>query len=76
VVTTLEYIIPMRLVKQTKWEDFLEGYHNFMYAWDSYNTPEFWEALCYGWYDEYIYPYDDPFLIHIPSPERKLRLSE
>lgn len=36
---------------------------------------EFWEELNYGWYAEYIYPYDDPYGINMTSPERKLRIS-
>ena len=71
----------MNFKEPTKWELFLEGFHDFWYAWDCYNDGdewgygEFWEALSSGWYDEYIYPYDDIFYGHIPSPERKLRLS-
>jgi len=47
---------------------------------DSYDTIEhfpddFWEALSYGWMQEYIFPYDDPFNRTI-SPERKLRLGQ
>jgi len=71
----------MRLVKQSKWQDFLDGFRNVLYILDSYDTIEhfpddFWESLSYGWCQEYIYPYDDPFQIHIPSPERKLRLGK
>lgn len=36
---------------------------------------EFWEELNYGWYAEYIYPYDDPYGIKMVSPERKLRIN-
>jgi hypothetical protein len=35
----------------------------------------FWEELNLGWYQEYIYPYDDWYVPTI-SHERKLRLSE
>ena len=71
----------MRFQEPTKWEIFLDGFHNFWYALDSYDTIEhfpqdFWEALSSGWYDTYIYPYDDIFYGHIPSPERKLRLGQ
>lgn len=69
----------MRFEEPTKWELFLDGFHDFWYAWDCYvsgDFDEFWEALCSGWYDEYIYPYDDVFYGHIPSPERKLRLDQ
>ena len=69
----------MRFEEPTKWELFLDGFHDFMYALDCYisgDHREFWEALSSGWYDDYIYPYDDAFYIHVPSPERKLRLNE
>ena len=36
---------------------------------------EFWESLSIGWFQEYIFPYDDPYNITI-SPERRLRLAE
>ena len=65
----------MRFEEPTKWELFLEGFHDFLYAWDSYGTDEFWEALSSGWYDDYIYPYDDSYNITI-SPERKLRIDQ
>ena len=71
----------MRLVKQTQWQDFLDGFRNVLYILDSYDTIEhfpddFWESLSIGWYRDYIFPYDDPFQIHIPSPERRLRLGQ
>jgi len=69
----------VRFEEPTKWELFLDGFHDFWYAWDCYvsgDFREFWEALSSGWYDDYIYPYDDAFQIHIPSPERKLRLAQ
>ena len=71
----------MRFEEPTKWELFLEGFYDFWYALESYDTIEhfpddFWEALSSGWYDTYIYPYDDIFYGHIPSPERKLRLGQ
>ena len=69
----------MRFQEPTKWELFLDGFHNFLYAWECYDAEEyreFWEALSSGWYDEYIYPYDDIFYGHKPSPERKLRLAQ
>ena len=70
----------MRFQEPTKWELFLDGFHNFWYAWDSYDTIEhfpqdFWEALSYGWMQEYIFPYDDWYNPTI-SPERKLRLGQ
>ena len=33
------------------------------------------EGLSIGWFQEYIYPYDDPYNLTI-SPERKLRLAQ
>ena len=69
----------MRFEEPTKLELFLDGFHDFWYAWDCYvsgDFSEFWEALSSGWYDDYIYPYDDAFRIHVPSPERKLRLAQ
>ena len=69
----------MRFENPTKLELFLEGFHDFLYAWECYDDGdyrEFWEALSSGWYDEYIYPYDDVFYGHIPSPERRLRLGQ
>lgn len=71
----------MRL-KESKWDDFLEGFHYMCCALEAYNAgdywgmKEFWETINVGWYYEYVYPYDDQFVIHIPSPERKLRLAE
>jgi hypothetical protein len=35
----------------------------------------FWEEINNGWYQMYIYPYDDWYNPYI-SPERKLRLSQ
>jgi len=71
----------MRFEEPTKWEYFLDGFRNVLYILDSYDTIEhfpddFWESLSIGWYQEYIFPYDDPFIIHIPSPERKLRIGK
>jgi hypothetical protein len=70
----------VRFEEPTKWELFLDGFHNFLYAWDSYDTIEhfpddFWESLSYGWMQMEIYDYDDPFNRTI-SPERKLRLGQ
>jgi hypothetical protein len=71
----------MRFEEPTKWELFLDGFRNILYILDCYETVEhfpddFWESLSIGWYREYIFPYDDAFNIHIPSPERKLRLAQ
>ena len=71
----------MRL-RESKWEDFLEGFHYICSALEAYNAGdewgygEFWETINVGWYYEYVYPYDDAYRIYIPSPERKLRLAE
>lgn len=72
----------MRFEEPTKWEDFLDGFHYICSALDAYDAGEkwgyweFWETINAGWYHMYIYPYDDGFLIHIPSPERKLRIGK
>ena len=71
----------MRFETQSKWEDFLDGFHNILCIIDCYNDGdewgygEFWESLSIGWYQEYIYDYDDAYNITI-SPERKLRLDQ
>jgi len=70
----------VRFNKPTKWEYFVDGFRNILYILDCYETAEhfpddFWEALSYGWMQEYIFPYDDPFNLTI-SPERKLRLGK
>ena len=71
----------MRFENPTKWEIFLDGFHNFWNCLDCYNDgdewgyDEFWEGLSLGWYMMEIYPYDDPYNITI-SPERKLRLDQ
>ena len=71
----------MRFQEPTKWELFLDGFRNVLYILDCYNDGdewgygEFWESLSIGWFEEYIYPYDDPYNLTI-SPERKLRLAQ
>jgi hypothetical protein len=68
----------MRFNEPTKWELFLDGFHNFLYAWECYDDEDyrwFWEALNLGFYTMEIYDYDDPFNRTI-SPERKLRLGQ
>jgi len=71
----------MRFEKPTKLELFLDGFRNILYIIDCYNDgdewgyDEFWESLSIGWFQEYIYPYDDPYNLTI-SPERKLRLAQ
>ena len=68
----------MRFQEPTKWELFLDGFDNFLYAWECYDDEDyrdFWESLSNGWMQEYIFPYDDPFNSTI-SPERKLRLGQ
>jgi len=70
----------MRL-RESKWEDFLDGFGNILYILDCYDAGdewgygEFWEALSYGWMAEYIYPYDDWYNPSY-SNERRLRLAE
>jgi hypothetical protein len=71
----------MRFETQSKWKDFLDGFRNVLYILDCYDDGdewgygEFWESLSIGWFQEYIYPYDDPYNLTI-SPERKLRLAQ
>ena len=71
----------MRFETQSKWQDFLDGFRNILCILDCYNDGdewgygEFWESLSIGWFQEYIYPYDDPYNLTI-SPERKLRLAQ
>jgi hypothetical protein len=71
----------MRFEKPTKLELFLDGFRNILCIIDCYNDgdewgyDEFWESLSIGWFQEYIYPYDDPYNLTI-SPERKLRLAQ
>jgi hypothetical protein len=68
----------MRFQEPTQLELFLDGWRNFLSAWDCYDAgdySEFWETLSMGWMDEYIYPYDDWFNPTI-SRERKLRLGQ
>jgi hypothetical protein len=75
----------MRFQEPTRLELFLEGFQNFVSAWDCYTynswvgdkfiQEDFWFTLSSGWMQEYIYPYDDPFQIKI-SQERKLRLGK
>ena len=66
----------MRFQEPTKWELFLDGFHNFWYALDSYDTIEhfpqdFWESLSNGWMRMEIYDYDDPFNPSVLSKQRK-----
>ena len=70
----------MRFENPTKWEIFLDGFRNVLYILDCYETVEhfpddFWESLSIGWFQEYIFPYDDPYNPTI-SPERRLRLGQ
>jgi hypothetical protein len=71
----------VRFEEPTKWEYFLDGFRNVLYILDCYDDgdewgyDEFWESLSIGWFQEYIYPYDDPYNLTI-SPERKLRLAQ
>ena len=64
----------------SNWEHFIEGFQHINYILDCYKYPEccyddFWEALSWGWMQEYIFPYDDPYNPYL-SPERKLRLGK
>ena len=59
----------------------IDGFENFaacLWAYNRYKE-EFWEWLSMGWYDEYIYPYDDIYGVYglgSVSEERILRLGE
>jgi len=70
----------MRL-RESKWEEFLDGFGNILYILDCYDAGdkwgygEFWEALSYGWMAEYIYPYDDWYQPS-KSKEREMRLGQ
>lgn len=80
----------MKMKKLTEWvgtslmqvemaHDLWQGVMRSHGCTPSYQTllsREFWEELNYGWYAEYIYPYDDPYGVMMISPERKLRLSQ
>lgn len=64
----------------SKWEWFVEGFRNISYIIDSYETVEhfpddFWEAINFGYYEMYIFPYDDWYNPTI-SKERQLRLGQ
>jgi hypothetical protein len=66
--------------QMTKWEWFREGFFHIRYILDCYETVEhfpddFWEALSWGYYQEYIFPYDDCYNPTI-SKERQLRLGQ
>jgi hypothetical protein len=71
----------MRFETQSKWRDFLDGFHCICSALDSYNAGdkwgygEFWEDINVGWFDMYIYPYDDLYHPHL-SDERVLRIGK
>ena len=65
----------------SKWDWFVEGFHHLPYILDCYNDGhkygygDFWEGLSMGYYEIYIYPYDDLYNPYL-SPERKLRLGQ
>ena len=67
----------MRFENPTKWEIFLDGFHNFWNCLDCYNDgdtwgyQEFWEGLSLGWYMMEIYPWDDDFNPTISEKRRK-----
>lgn len=70
-----------------QWTYFSDGLQGlalaFEWWWDLLSIPQscdslceyadFWEEISHGWYEEYVWPYDDLFTPG-PSPERKLRL--
>ena len=59
------------------WAGIREGFSAFdlavRYRYGGYNC--FWEEISIGWYQEYIYPYDD-FYYAVISKERQLRLNQ
>ena len=64
----------------SKLEWFVEGFRNIHYILDCYDTVEhfpddFWESLSWGYYEMYIFPYDDCYNPTI-SKERQLRLGQ
>jgi len=67
----------VRFEEPTKWELFLDGFHNFWNCLDCYNDgdtwgyDEFWEGLNLGFYMMEIYDYDDPFNPSVLSKQRK-----
>jgi len=67
----------MRFEEPTKWELFLDGFHNFWNCLECYNDgdtwgyQEFWEGLSMGWMMFEIYDYDDPFNPSVLSKQRK-----
>ena len=64
----------MRFHEPTKWELFLDGFHDFLYAWECYDDEDyrdFWESLSNGWMRMEIYDYDDPFNPSVLSKQRK-----
>ena len=65
------------------WAGLQEGFASFnlairyrfgSYEWWEYDR-DFWEELNIGWYQEYIFPYDDWYNAII-SKERQLRLNQ
>ena len=59
----------------SKWEWFVEGFLNIRYIMSCYGDNDFWEALSWGYYEMYIFPYDDCYNPTI-SKERQLRLGQ
>jgi hypothetical protein len=57
----------------SKLEWFVEGFRNISYIVSCYGDDDFWEALSWGYYEMYIFPYDDWYNPTI-SKERQLRL--
>ena len=59
----------------SKWELFVEGFRNIYYILDCYGDDDFWESINIGYYEMYIFPYDDWYNPTI-SKERQLRLGQ
>ena len=59
----------------SKWEQFVEGFRNISYIMSCYGDDDFWEAINFGYYEMYIFPYDDWYNPTI-SKERQLRLGQ
>lgn len=68
----------MKFLKQIL-EGWQSVYNAIRYRFDSYEWWEwdrdFWEEINIGWYQEYIFKYDDYYVLTI-SKERKLRLAQ
>ncbi len=72
----------MRFEEPTRWELFLDGWNTILSAidfrldyTDNIDRCAFFEEINLGWYQMYIYPYDD-WYVPIISKERRLRLAQ